>query len=203
MHVALGFKAHSGWAALVVVGERSRDVAVVERRRVELIENRWAGAPYHAAQDLPLVRAERLVGAALDEANRIAIRQMKVLSEELRDAGRAPVACAILMPAPMPAWTVEQILAVHIRMHKAEGVLFPDALAHAAAACGIAPVAIAERTLAVRAAQALRMPQATLAAYVARLGKPLGAPWGADQKSAALAALVALRETAPREVIES
>jgi hypothetical protein len=29
------------------------------------------------------------------------------------------------MAEPMPDWTVDEILAVHFRMHKAEGVLFP------------------------------------------------------------------------------
>jgi hypothetical protein len=32
----------------------------------------------------------------------------------------------------LKAWSVDQILAVHVRMHQAEGVLFPDAIARAA-----------------------------------------------------------------------
>jgi hypothetical protein len=34
-------------------------------------------------------------------------------------------------------WTIEQVLSVHVRMHKAEGVLFPAALIAAAETCGL------------------------------------------------------------------
>src|SRR4030095_6039362 len=46
------FKAHSGWAALVVLGTRSGDLEVLERSRVELVEEEWAKQPYHAAEEL-------------------------------------------------------------------------------------------------------------------------------------------------------
>jgi len=36
--VALGLKAHSGWAALVAVAEERGEPAVAARRRLELIE---------------------------------------------------------------------------------------------------------------------------------------------------------------------
>jgi len=45
-----------------------------------------------------------------------------------------------------------------------------------------------------RAASSLATPQGSLTQTVAALGKSVGAPWGKDQKSAALAAMVALRE---------
>jgi hypothetical protein len=41
-------------------------------------------------------------------------------------------ACAVLMANPCPIELIEEILAVHFRMHKAEG-LFRDALVQAAA----------------------------------------------------------------------
>jgi hypothetical protein len=52
MRVALGMKAHSGWAVLVVVGGRGGETRVVDRRRVELVEEGWAKQPYHAAEHL-------------------------------------------------------------------------------------------------------------------------------------------------------
>ncbi|HSD73954.1 MAG TPA: hypothetical protein VLB75_04240 [Steroidobacteraceae bacterium] len=50
MKVAFGLKAHSGWAALTVIGRRDAELVVVDRRRVELTEHEWAKAPYHAAE---------------------------------------------------------------------------------------------------------------------------------------------------------
>lgn len=196
MRVALGFKAHSGWAALVTVGARDDGVEVLDRRRMELIENRWAGAPYHAAEGMPRAQAERIVGEALEEVDRVTTAGMRTLIESERRAGRDLVACAIIASSLMPEWSVDQILAVHVRMHKAEGTLFPEALAAAARACGVRAVSIPQRALWMRAEQVLQQPLAMIQAGVARLGKTIGPPWGVDQKSAALAAMIALAEAA-------
>jgi len=93
----------------------------------------------------------------------------------------------------MPDWSVEEILAVHFRMHKAEGVLFRDALVRAARACELRLVEIPEKLLTKNAETALGTPASSLVKEVVRLGKSAGPPWGKDQKDAALAAMVALR----------
>jgi hypothetical protein len=40
MRIAVGFKAHSGWAALVAISLTGGDVQIVDRRRIELMP-RW------------------------------------------------------------------------------------------------------------------------------------------------------------------
>ena len=50
MNVAFVVKAHSGWAALVVIGKRGGDIVAVDRRRIELVKDDWAKQPYHAAK---------------------------------------------------------------------------------------------------------------------------------------------------------
>jgi len=92
----------------------------------------------------------------------------------------------------MPDWSVEEILAVHFRMHKAEGVLFREALLLAATELGINSVAIPEKLLAQHAERVLTTPANTLKMQLATLGKSVGPPWGKDQKEAALAAMTAL-----------
>jgi hypothetical protein len=79
-------------------------------------------------------------------------------------------------------------------MHKAGGVLFRDVLARAAESCGLKLVAIPEKQLMKHAETALDMTASALVKKVAVLGKLVGPPWGKDQKDAALAAMVALRE---------
>jgi hypothetical protein len=91
----------------------------------------------------------------------------------------------------MPEWSTEEILAVHFRMHKAEGVLFPDALARAAEACGLNLIRVPEKRLWEEAEKSLEVKHETLSETVASLGKVAGPPWGKDQKSAALAAMIA------------
>ncbi len=93
----------------------------------------------------------------------------------------------------MPDWSTEEILAVHFRMHKAEGVLFRDALVDATKACGLRLVTIPEKLLTKHAARALATSVNGLVKEITTLGKFAGPPWGKDQKDAALAALVALQ----------
>jgi hypothetical protein len=44
----------------------------------------------------------------------------------------------------MPDWTTDEILAVHFRMHKAEGVLFQSALVRAAEKCKLNTLPVLE-----------------------------------------------------------
>jgi hypothetical protein len=92
----------------------------------------------------------------------------------------------------MPDWSVDEILAVHFRMHKAEGVLFRDVLAQAAEACDLKLVAIPEKSSLEHAEAALGRKAGSLSQQISALGKSVGAPWGKDQKDAALAAIIAL-----------
>jgi len=78
-------------------------------------------------------------------------------------------------------------------MHKAEGVLFRDALIHAAKECRIKAVEIPEKELMSHAERELKTPVGKLTAQITALGKTAGPPWGKDQKEAALAAMIALR----------
>ncbi len=92
----------------------------------------------------------------------------------------------------MPDWTVDEILAVHFRMHKAEGVLFRDALARAAGSCGLRFFGIPEKQLDELAERELATSVNSSRKLIASLGKSVGPPWGRDQKDATLAAMIAL-----------
>lgn len=195
MKVALGLKAHSGWAALVAIGIPGGEFQVIDRRRLELVEPRdsaWAKQPYHAAETLEVKKARDLVKRGTDSAHRMALKQMRATVQGLEKQSHQIVACSVLVPSPMPEWTTEEILAVHFRMHKAEGVLFPDALAKAAEACALKFVPIPEKTLIQIAQKALGKPASELTRRVVALGKTVGPPWTKDQKNATLAAMVAL-----------
>lgn len=197
MKIAVGLKAHSGWAALVALGKPLGEVVVVDRRRIELVEPdtaTWAKQPYHAADDLGSDEAKRVVKRGVEAAHRIAAREMRALVKRSNKAAHQIVGCGVLVPAPMPDWTVAQILSVHMRMHKAEGVLFPSALTQAATACDLNAVSIPEKELSERAEKTLGVPLAAVMKTILTLGQSVGPPWGKDQKLAALAAMIALEE---------
>ena len=193
MKVVFGLKAHSGWAALVALGNNGHGFTVVDRSRLELVEEEWAKQPYHAAEELEPKEARDVVKRGIDAAHRIARRKLKAALKHERDLGNQVIACAVLVGNPMPDWTVEQILAVHFRMHQAEGVLFRDALISAAKKNELKLVTLPEKTLLQEAEKSLRTPASDLVKTVGALGKSAGPPWGKDQKDAALAALVAFK----------
>jgi len=185
MKVAFGLKAHSGWAALVGVGERDGDVAMTDRRRIELVLEAWQKQPYHAAEHLQPDAARDTVARGIDAARKGAVRELQAALARAGAQQHDVTACGVLVGNPMPDWSVDEILAVHFRMHKAEGVLFRDVLLQAAADCGLRPVAVPEKQSGV---------DRRLQHTIATLGRSAGPPWGKDQKDAALAALIALKD---------
>lgn len=192
MRVTFGLKAHSGWAALVVVGRDDKGYLVVDRRRIDLVDEEWAKQPYHAAENLQSAAARKLVKSAIALANRIALREIRQAVQREEKRGNEVVACGVLMNDPMPDWSVDEILAVHFRMHKAEGVLFRNALARAAEGARIKLCEVHEKQLWMQAERRLKTTSEALSDSISMIGKTLGAPWGKDQKEAALSAMIAL-----------
>jgi hypothetical protein len=196
--VTFGLKAHSGWAALVVIGTHNGEPQVIDRRRMELVEAKdasWAKQPYHAAERMHAGASREQVERGIASARHIAVREMRSALKRTRESGHDVLACAVLMSEPMPDWSVEEILAVHFRMHKAEGVLFRDALARAATTCKVRLVEVIEKKLDEEANRVLGASATRVRKTIASLGKAVGPPWGSDQKGAALAALIALHGT--------
>jgi hypothetical protein len=179
----------------VVVGLEGSEFSVIDRRRIELVEDEgasWAKQPYHAAEGLDADAARDLVARGARAARRSAFREVQAALSRSRELSHDIVACSVLVPDPMPDWSTEDILAVHFRMHKAEGVLFPDALVQGASACGLNVVVIPEKRLGEQAESSLARPLSSLMKKIETLGKSVGPPWGKDQKSAALAAMIGL-----------
>lgn len=196
MRVAIGLKAHSGWAASVAIGISGKSYKLVDRRRIELVAAEdvdWAKQPYHAAEDLKPNDAEALIQLAINSASRIAAREIQAQIDRITDGGDRLAAFGLLMPSPMPNWSVEEILSVHIRMHKAEGVMYPSVLARAIDESGIELVHILEKTLSEKAATAFGAELDFTLEELAYLGRSAGPPWTKDQKMAALAAAITLQ----------
>ncbi|HZN55800.1 MAG TPA: hypothetical protein VFB67_10825 [Candidatus Polarisedimenticolaceae bacterium] len=186
MRIAFGLKAHSGWAALVALGARGSELLVVDRRRLEIVragDAPWAKQPYHAAEDLPSAEARDVVRRGVEAARVGAVRELRAALKRADDAGHEVAACGVLVGAPMPEWSVDEIVAVHFRMHKAEGALFRNVLIDAAKSLELRVFEVPERSLGAMSERSA----------VASIGKAVGPPWGVDQKDAALAALIALR----------
>src|SRR6266581_3317361 len=101
MNVVFGMKAHSGWAAMVVLGKGDGDVAVLDRRRIPLVDEEWAKQPYHAAEDLKPEAARALVKRGVESARRVALREMRAAVKREQERGNDVAACAVLVVDPM------------------------------------------------------------------------------------------------------
>ncbi|HVH83387.1 MAG TPA: hypothetical protein VM713_03620 [Steroidobacteraceae bacterium] len=190
----LGFAPHSGWAAVVVIGGTRSKPLVLARERLELADETLPGArqPYHAIEKLPLPEASARLARLTAAATALATVGLRKLLRTARAAGVEPVAAAILDSSGRDSASLAAILASHALIHTADGNHFREALASACAAESLPCTRIPRRDLPDEAARALKRAPAELTAAVARLGRDVGAPWGADQKGAALVAWLLL-----------
>jgi hypothetical protein len=188
---ALGFRSHSGWAALVAVAGPVAEPVAVVRRRVEL-SRRTPRQPFHVAEGRPYAAAKDLIRRSTDEAADLAERAVREAVAELRARGHEPVASGLLLAAERPLPGLRDVLASHAFIHAAEGELFRDVLRQAGRQCGLRLVEVRERELEDRAARSLRRSATELRRRLGEWGKALGSPWTQDEKRAALVAWLAL-----------
>lgn len=194
-HAAVGFRTHSGWAAMVAVSVENGAPRVLVRERVQLVETftyRFR-QPYHTAEKLSLDDAQKFVALAKAEAERLARRAIHKLQSDLEKLGIRATRSSLLLASGKTLPNLEKILASHTMIHTADGELFREALLRAAKRSGLASVQIRERQLFEIAQQALRIRPAALQRRLRELGKPLGPPWSQDEKFATLAAWLVLR----------
>jgi hypothetical protein len=189
VRVALGLKARTGRAVLVAIGGDVREPRFIERSQMPLLPA-GAFAPYHAAEGLEPEKARESVKESVAAAHRLAEQGIR---QALKRIQGEPCGCAVLVGNGMPKWSTEEILAVHVRMHQAEGELFREVLVAGARSCGLALTTLPDKSALDAAAKKLGMTPAQLDATLRAFGKSAGAPWGKDQKEAAAAALVALK----------
>jgi len=191
---ALGFRVHSGWAALVALALEQGKPQVLARQRLHLVETftyRFR-QPYHTAEKMPLEKAGGFVAGVATEAKRLAQEAIRVVHGDLYRQGYELGRVGLLLASGRTLPTLEKILASHALIHTADGELFREALLGASKQCDLAAVTIKERELLETASQSLCIKAPVLMRRVTAIGKPLGAPWSQDEKFATLAAWLAL-----------
>jgi len=201
MDATLGFRVHTGWAAAVVLAGPVSAMRVVDRRRFNLVEKTDHDSVfvYHAAAEVDLTAAEALLATASEIAVRSARREMTQLLSDLAAAGHSLGAVGLPTGADRTLPGVGDILRSHRLIHTAEGALFRRALADACASLCLPVVAVASREVDRRAARATGLRPDAIKRRLVGLGRALGPPWGADQKEAARAALVAMAGAATQQ----
>src|SRR2546427_12034413 len=194
---ALGFRVHSGWAAMVAVCVEKGAPRVLARERVQLVETFTYEfrQPYHTAEKMLLGQAREFIERVRDEARRLTHRAVHGLQSDLQKQGIALKRCGLLLASGRPLPGLEKILASHALIHTADGELFREAILHANSRCGLREFTIKEKELLDRAGQVLCAKPNALMRRVTELGRVFGAPWSQDEKFATLTAWLTLAAT--------
>jgi hypothetical protein len=189
----LGFRVHSGWAALVAVSLEKGFPTVLARERVHLVETFTYEfrQPYHTAEKIALDKARAFILRMQNEARQFAFSAIRGLQTDLQEKGFKLARCGLLLASGRPLPELSKILASHALIHTADGELFREAILHASGRCGLEATCIKERELLDAAGQTFRLKPADLMRRVTELGRALGSPWAQDEKFATLAAWLA------------
>jgi hypothetical protein len=182
----IGISDHGGWAVLVTV---ARDGSLLDRRRVELVDDFLPSIPHHhEAQGLPPDEAALLVERVRLSAERHAVVALDGVAATVPHV----LGVALRTCPPLPATIAERIADYRAR-NVADWVMYRKALAAAAEARGWAVFWYDAKRAFALASRALQVDD--MDAYFLRLRKSLGPPWNNDHKLAMAAAIVAARNT--------
>jgi hypothetical protein len=191
---ALGFRAHSGWTALVALSVSQGVPSVLARQRVHLVENFTYKfrQPYHTAKRMAPDEGRAFVARVQSEARRLAYRAIRELQDNLQAQGYRLARTGLVLASGRPLPRLPQILASHALIHTADGELFRGAILHASARCGLRSATVREKELLSEASRVLHLKPDALTQRIADLGRELGRPWSQDEKFASLVAWMAL-----------
>jgi hypothetical protein len=191
---ALGFRAHSGWTALVALSVSKGVTAVLARQRVHLVETFTYKfrQPYHTAKRMAPDEGRAFVARVQSEARRLAYRAIRELQDNLQAQGYRLTRTGLALASGRPLPRLPEILASHALIHTADGELFRGAILHASARCGLGSATVREKELLSEASRVLRLKPDELTQRIADLGRELGPPWSQDEKLASLVAWMAL-----------
>lgn len=195
---ALGFRAHSGWTAMVAISFDGGSPAVLLRERPHLVKNFTFEfrQPYHTAEKGPPDQASAFIHRMEKEARNLAYKAIHSAQHELHARGYQLTHCGLLVASGKPLPNLVQILASHALIHTADGELFREALLYACERCGCEVFRTKEKELLERWSLSLGKSRDELVRLLTSLGSSLGPPWSQDEKFAALVAWLSLITTA-------
>ena len=191
---ALGFRVKSGWAAAVLLAGSAHSPQLFDVQRIELSDRRLPETrqPYHAAMGKletdsnKVNRRERVVRC-------IAQASIATLLARYRQKGFRIRRAALVVGSQIDPATIAN---PHTRAHALEGRLFRSVTEEALRRHRIRTEVLLERDAYARASAQLKQSTDDVRLTIQNLGRFMPAaagPWRAEQKLAALAALLALQ----------
>ena len=184
---------HTGWAHAVCVGVRGQAPAVIQRRRMSLIDRGLPTLPYH--HDTTAMREDEANALFARVQRSIAARTSEALTEVVRELTPAcdVVALAIREPpfAELPE-TVAEVRKSYRLQCAADGMLYQLAMSSAARQLGLDVQMCRRGKETSRAAYELGVTPSEIEEFVSRIGRPAGSPWTQEHRMAYAAGIAAL-----------
>jgi hypothetical protein len=191
---ALGFRVHSGWAAVVAISGPLTCPVVTQRQRIEIAPPDIPGSkqPYHTAEKLGLKDAEHFLLRCSEGSASLARKALGDCIDDAARNGQRIVHCGILFGSGRPPGTLAAILASHARIHNAEGEFFRSVILDACKHYELQVTKVKEKELLPHCRGDLDVSQEFLDQHLASVGRTIGPPWRQDQKLAMLVGWLAL-----------
>jgi hypothetical protein len=176
----IGVSDHGGWAVLVTV---ARDGTLLDRRRVELVDEDLPKIPHHSeGQGLPLDEAVKLVERVRASAEKHAVLALDGVAKSV-----AHILGVALRECPQLPPTIAERITDYRAQNVADWAMYRKALATAAEARGWPVQWYDSKKVFHAASEALRIKN--LDAHFLKLRKSIGPPWNNDHKLAMAAAI--------------
>lgn len=177
----IGVSDHGGWAVLVTM---IRDGTLLDRRRVELVDDALPALPHHhEGQLLPMDAAVALVERVRASAERHAVLALDAVA-----AAVPHIAGIALRSRPQLPPTIAERIKDYRARNVADWVMYREALASAAEARGWPVSWYDAKKVLASASHALHVE--SFDAYSLQMRKAVGPPWNIDHKLAMAAAVV-------------
>jgi hypothetical protein len=191
---AIGFRVHSGWSAVVVVSVEKGTPKVLRRERVQLVKtfSYKFRQPYHTGEKIGLRAAGKFIEGVRKEAEELAHGFLRAGRVALEKEGYEVDRGGLVLASGRKLPELEKILASHALIHSADGELFRDAIQTACDRCGVRVKSVKAKELVKECREKFSVGVTELERKISVMGKPFGAPWGEDEKFAAMAAWMAL-----------
>lgn len=179
----VGVADHAGWAILMTV---AADRTLIDRRRVALVGDGLPWLPHHSqGQRLPLDEAVALV----ERVRRSAQAHAKDCLEALAATVSTSIAGIAMRTCPQLPETVAERISNYWAQTRADGVMYRDALAEAAAARGWFVHGYDTKRVFADAASALGLE--SIDGLLQKTAAAVGRPWRQDHRVAMAAAIAA------------
>jgi hypothetical protein len=184
---------HAGWAHVVCVAVRGQAPAVIERRRVALLDPGLPTLPYH--HDTTTMREDKANALIAQVRRSIASRTSDALTRVVTDLTPAYAVVALAIREPPFAELPETVAAVwkSYRLQcAADGIMYQLAICHAARQLGLDVHLCRRGEETSRAAEQLGVTVREVEEFVSRDGRPAGPPWTQEHRRAYAAGIAVL-----------